>query len=80
MYVYTLLGIWLQVHLNYCLTGIDGHIVVASKCVDKLSIFLSGECVHEVKDVGLNKPFGIAVTDDGFIFVADFGNDRIVKL
>ena len=58
-----------------------GHIVVASECANKLSIFSpSGECVHEVKDVGLNKPFGVAVTDDGFFSVADSDNCRIVKL
>jgi DNA-binding beta-propeller fold protein YncE len=33
-----------------------------------------------VKDVGLKNPYGVAVTDDGFIFVADSGNGRIVKL
>ena len=44
------------------LTGLaltkDGHIVVASESVHKLSIFSpSGECVHEVKDVGLEEPW-----------------------
>ena len=59
----------------------DGHIVVASWSADKLSIFSpSRECVHEVKDVGLKNTYGVAVTDDGFIFVADSGNGRIVKL
>ena len=59
----------------------DGHIVVASESANKLSIFSpSRECIHEVKDVGLQKPFGVAVTDDEFIFVADSGNGRIVKL
>ena len=59
----------------------DGHIVVASWSAHKLSIFSpSGECVHEVKGVGMQEPFGVAVTDDGFIFVADYCNGRIVKL
>ena len=59
----------------------DGHIVVTSWIAHKLSIFSpSGECVHEVKGVRLKNPFGVAVTDDGFIFVADSGNGRIVKL
>ena len=57
------------------------HIVVASWRASKLSIFSpSGECVHEVQDIGLKEPFGVDVTDDGFIFVADSGNSRIVKL
>ena len=59
----------------------DGHIVVTSYIARKLSIFSSsGECVHEVKGVRLKEPFGVAVTDDGFIFVADLGNGRIVKV
>ena len=59
----------------------DGHILLASWSAQKLFIFSpSGECVHEVKDVQLKNPFGVAVTDDGFIFVADSGNGRIVKL
>ena len=58
-----------------------GHIVVASQDSHKLSIFTpSGECVHEVKDVGLECPCGVAIDDNGFIFVADCGNSRIVKL
>ena len=61
----------------------DGHIVVASWSSDKLSIFTpSGECVHEVKgsDFGLRCAFGVAISNDGRIFVSDFGNFRIVKL
>ena len=54
----------------------DGHIVVTSSDTDKVSIFTpSGECVHEVKDVGL---CGVVVDKNGFIFVADHGNHRIV--
>ena len=57
----------------------DGHIVVASSGTDKLSIFTtSGECVHNVKDVGLSDPYGIVVDKNGFIFVADYNNHRIV--
>ena len=61
----------------------DGHIVVASWSSHKLSIFApSGECVHEVKgsDFGLRCAFGVAISNDGCIFVSDFGNFRIVKL
>ena len=39
---------------------------------------LSGECVHEVKDVGLSYPFSVVVDKNGFIFVADLHNNRIV--
>ena len=57
----------------------DGHIVVASTGADKLSIFtLSGECVHEVKDVRLNGPCGVVVDKNGFIFVANLRNHQIV--
>ena len=57
----------------------DGHIVVSSSGNDKLFIFtLSGECVHEVKDVGLSYPFSAVVDENGFIFVADLHNNRIV--
>ena len=59
----------------------DGHIVVASQNSDKLSIFTpSGECVHDVKDVGLKSPYGVAIDDNGFIFVTNGGNSSIVKL
>ena len=57
----------------------DGHIVVASDHANKLFIFTpSGECVHEVKDVGLSRPFSVVVDKNGFIFVADHLNNRIV--
>ena len=59
----------------------DGHIVVSSRNSHKLSIFTpSGECLHEAKGVGLKSPYGVAIDDNGFIFVADCGNSRIVKL
>ena len=59
----------------------DGHIVVISYGTDKLSIFTpSGECVHEVKDVGLSNPFCVVVDKNGFIFVANFCNHRIIRL
>ena len=61
----------------------DGHIVVASSNANKLSILSPSEeyaNVHEVKDVGLKSPYGVAIDDSGFIFVADCGNCRIVKL
>ena len=57
----------------------DGHIVVASFDIDKLSIFTpSGECVHEVKDVGLICTFGVVVDKNGFIFVAVCRHQKIV--
>ena len=57
----------------------DGHIIVTSAYSNKLSIFTpSGECVHEVKDVGLSCPCDVVVDKNGFIFVADHGNHRIV--
>ena len=59
-------------------TAEDGH-VVASAYANKLFIFApSGECVHEVKDVELDYPFGVVVDENGFIFVADYNNHRIV--
>ena len=61
----------------------DGHIVVASLNANKLSILSpSGRYtnIHEVEDVGLKFPYGVAIDDNGFIFVADCGNCRIVKL
>ena len=59
----------------------DSHIVVTSSGSNKLSIFTpSGECVHEVKDVGLSFPCGVVVDKNGFIFVADRDNQRIIKL
>ena len=63
---------------HYITTTEDGH-VVATSGTDKLSIFTpSGECVHEVKDVGLHYPCGVVVDKNGFIFVADYNNHRIV--
>ena len=57
----------------------DGHIVVVSPATNRLSIFTpSGECVHEVKDVGLSDPSSVVVDKNGFIFVADHHNHRIV--
>ena len=59
----------------------DGHIVVTSSDTDKLFIFTpSGECVHEIKDVGLSCPYGVVVDENGFIFVVDYHNHRIIKL
>ena len=59
----------------------DGHIVASLVDTDELSIFTpSGECVHEVKDVGLSCPYGVVVDENGFIFVSDNYNHRIIKL
>jgi hypothetical protein len=55
----------------------DDHLVVASRYGLKLSIFTtSGECVHEVEDVYLGEPTGVAVDDNGFIYVT--GGSRVV--
>ena len=58
----------------------DGHLVVASSSESKLSIFTTGgECVHEVEDTGINMddPTGVAVDNNGFIFVADHSSNVI---
>ena len=60
----------------------DGHIVVASFGVNKLSIFTQDgrrQCVHEVTDIGLDGPRGVAVDSDGLIYIADC-NSRVVLL
>ena len=60
-------------------TFVDSHIVVTSAGINKLSIFTpSGECVHEVEYVGLSNPRGVVVDENGFIFVTDCCNHRIV--
>ena len=58
----------------------DGHLVVASSSESKLSIFTTGgECVHEVEDTGINMddPTGVAVDNNGFIFVGDHSSNVI---
>ena len=68
-----------------CPTGIavtkDGHVVVASWTANKLSFFkLQGRCFHEVTDIGLKHPFGVAVDACGWVYVSDYDNHRILKL
>ena len=59
----------------------DGHVVVASWTAHKLSFFtLLGQCVHEVTDIGLQCPYGVAVDAYGWVYVADHDNNRILKL
>ena len=52
-----------------------GHLVGASSCESKLSIFTtSGECVHKVQDIGITMKDPLVllhVDSDGFIYVAD---------
>ena len=56
-------------------------IVVASWAANKLSFFtLEGQCVHEVTNIGLKSPFGVAVDACGWVYVADCNNHRILKL
>ena len=57
--------------------------MVALYDANKLSIFTQdGQCVHEVTDIGLNHPFGVAVDSDAlFVFyIADCNNSRVVVL
>ena len=35
---------------------------------------------HEVTDIGLNGPLGVAVDSDGLIYIADCDNRRVVIL
>ena len=58
----------------------DGHIVVASYSANKLSIFTQDGQFHEVTDIGLNGPYGVAVGSDGLTFIADRDNSRVVVL
>ena len=61
--------------------NLDGLILVESYKGDKISVFTStGECVHEIKDIGLKFPYGLAIDDNGFIFIADDGNKMILKI
>ena len=58
----------------------DGH-VVASCRANKLSIFtLEGQCVREITDVDLYNPCAVVVDASGWLYVADCGNYRILKL
>ena len=55
--------------------------MVASWSANKLSIYTQdGQRVHEVTDVGLNGPRGVAVGSDGLIYIADCNNSRVIAL
>ena len=59
----------------------DGHVVVASYRANKLSIFTrEGQCVREITDIDLKDSYAMAVDASGWLYVADCGNYRIVKL
>ena len=51
---------------------IYGHIIVASCSSNKLSIFTSdGHCVGEVSNLGLDRPYSVAIRDEGNLYIAD---------
>ena len=55
--------------------------MVASWSANKLSIYTQdGQRVHEVTDIGLNGPRGVAVGSDGLIYIADCNNSRVITL
>ena len=58
----------------------DGHIIVASLS-NKISIFTpDGQCVGEVDNLWFDCPYSLAISDEGNLYIADFGNKRIVVL
>ena len=59
----------------------DGHIIVASCSSNKISIFTpDGQCVGEVDKLGLDHAYGLDISDEGNLYIADFGNKRLVFL
>ena len=71
-----------QTHLqNPTGIGIDsaGYSLVVNYGLDSLDIFdPSGKFIHSIG--GFNNPFGVSVSPDGSVWVADTDNDRLVKL
>ena len=59
----------------------DGHIIVASLS-NKISIFRPDglQCVGEVDNLWLDRPYSLAISDEGNLYIADSGNKRIVVL
>ena len=59
----------------------EGHIIVASLS-NKISIFTPGglQCVGEVDNLWLDCPYSLDISDEGNLYIADFGNKRIVIL
>ena len=59
----------------------DGHTIAASCYANKISIFRpDGQCVSEVDNLGLDHPYSLAISDEGNLYIADYGNKRIVVL
>ena len=58
----------------------DGYVVVVSRDPHKVCFFTTnGHLVHEIKDIGLNYPYGVTVDSKGSIYVADTNNCRVLK-
>ena len=56
-----------------------GCSLVVNYSLNSLDIFdLSGKFVHSIK--GYKGPYGVSVSPDGSVWVADTGNHRLVKL
>ena len=58
----------------------EGYLVVVSRDPHKICFFTAnGHLSHEIKDAGLNYPYGVAVDTKSNIFVADTNNYRVLK-
>ena len=61
------------------ITGKAGRVYVADRENFRIQIFdADGKFLEQWKHVG--SPFGFAMSDDGFLFMADGYNDRVLKL
>ena len=55
-----------------------GYSLVVNHGLHSLDVFdPSGKFVHSIK--GYDGPYGVSVSPDGSVWVADYGNDRLVK-
>lgn len=67
-------------------TDHQDHVIVADQCNSRLQVFTKDGCRKAVISAPLNSPQcqsypkGLAVTQDGYIVVADSDNDRVVLL
>ena len=83
--VFTIDGQYVRLYGESCLSrprgiAIDssGNSFVANSNGNSLSIFdPSGNYIHSIG--GFNYPVGVAVTSNGSVWVADWGNNRLVK-
>lgn len=64
-----------------CDTGNNRIVVLKRPGIDKLEVVRTFDTLIVPEDVvpTFNQPKDIAVTEDGYIFVADYGNARVVK-